>query len=74
MRIGMIGLGKIGAPLAERLKAKGHEVVGFDSNPESIHALAKKRNHPRNRLRGSHSEIRKPKNSAHAGPGRKTSR
>ena len=42
MRIGMIGLGKIGAPLAERLKAKGHEVVGFDSNPESIHALAKK--------------------------------
>jgi 6-phosphogluconate dehydrogenase len=30
MRIGMVGLGKMGGNMAERLRRAGHEVVGFD--------------------------------------------
>ena len=36
MRLGMIGLGRMGANMAERLRAGGHEVVGFDPfSPQS---------------------------------------
>ena len=34
MKIGMVGLGRMGGNMAERLRRKGHEVVGFDRNPE----------------------------------------
>ena len=34
MKIGLIGLGRMGAGIAERLRRKGHEVVGYDRNPE----------------------------------------
>jgi 6-phosphogluconate dehydrogenase len=34
MKIGMVGLGRMGAGLAARLKGAGHEVVGYDQNPE----------------------------------------
>lgn len=30
MKLGMVGLGKMGANMAERLRQHGHEVVGFD--------------------------------------------
>ncbi|MBA3534630.1 MAG: decarboxylating 6-phosphogluconate dehydrogenase [Ardenticatenales bacterium] len=40
MQLGMIGLGKMGANMAERLVRHGHEVVGFDLQPESIQGLA----------------------------------
>lgn len=33
MKIGMIGLGKMGGNMAERLRRAGHEVVGFDRDP-----------------------------------------
>jgi 6-phosphogluconate dehydrogenase len=33
MRIGLIGLGRMGAGIAERLRRGGHEVVGYDQNP-----------------------------------------
>ena len=36
MELGMIGLGKMGANMAERLVREGHRVVGFDLSPESI--------------------------------------
>jgi len=39
MNIGMIGLGKMGANMAERLVRGGHRVVGFDLNPESVAGL-----------------------------------
>jgi len=35
MQIGLIGLGKMGGNMAERLRADGHEVVGYDRNPAS---------------------------------------
>jgi 6-phosphogluconate dehydrogenase len=34
MKIGMVGLGRMGGNMAERLRRKGHEVVGFDRNPD----------------------------------------
>lgn len=33
MRIGLVGLGRMGANMAKRLRANGHEVVGFDLDP-----------------------------------------
>ncbi len=33
MQIGMIGLGKMGGNMAERLRRAGHEVVGYDRDP-----------------------------------------
>ncbi len=36
MELGMIGLGKMGANMAERLVKDGHRVVGYDLNPESV--------------------------------------
>lgn len=40
MRIGLIGLGKMGANMAERLRQAGHEVVGYDRNPEAPRTVA----------------------------------
>ncbi len=36
MQLGMIGLGKMGANMSQRLVNAGHEVVGFDIDPDSI--------------------------------------
>ena len=35
MRIGMIGLGKMGANMTERLLKGGHEVVAYDLSAEA---------------------------------------
>jgi 6-phosphogluconate dehydrogenase len=40
MRIGMIGLGKMGGNMARRLLRGGHEVVVFDVSKENIDALS----------------------------------
>ena len=40
MRIGMVGLGKMGANMTKRLIEKGHEVVGFDLGAEARAAVA----------------------------------
>lgn len=34
MQLGLIGLGKMGGNMRERLRRAGHEVVGFDFNPD----------------------------------------
>ena len=39
MELGMIGLGKMGANMTERLVRAGHHVVGFDLNSESIERI-----------------------------------
>lgn len=39
MDIGMIGLGKMGANMAERLVRAGHRVVGYDLFPEAVEAV-----------------------------------
>lgn len=40
MKISVIGLGKLGAPLAAVLASKGHDVVGVDVNPGFVVLLA----------------------------------
>lgn len=40
MRVAMIGLGKMGANMARRLRRAGHEVVGYNLHPEVTLALA----------------------------------
>ena len=40
MKTSVIGLGKLGAPLAAVLASKGHQVVGVDVNPDFVRALA----------------------------------
>lgn len=42
MDLGMIGLGKMGANMAERLVRGGHRVVGFDLSPESVASLVER--------------------------------
>ncbi len=39
MQLGLIGLGKMGGNMAERLRLGGHQVVGFDFNPDAIAKL-----------------------------------
>jgi 6-phosphogluconate dehydrogenase len=34
MKIGLVGLGRMGGNMRERLRRSGHEVVGYDRNPE----------------------------------------
>jgi len=36
MKLGMIGLGKMGANMSKRLLRDGHEVVGFDLNADAV--------------------------------------
>ena len=48
MQLGLIGLGKMGANMRERLRQAGHTVVGYNRNPEvsdvaSLEELAQKR-------------------------------
>jgi 6-phosphogluconate dehydrogenase len=52
MQIGMIGLGRMGGNMAERLRRAGHEVVGYDRDPKvsdvsSLEDLAERLSAPR---------------------------
>jgi 6-phosphogluconate dehydrogenase len=40
MQIGLIGLGKMGGNMAERMRQAGHEVVGYDRNPDAPRTVA----------------------------------
>ena len=39
MRIAVVGLGKLGAPLAAVMASKGNDVLGIDVNPEAVRLL-----------------------------------
>ena len=52
MQLGLIGLGKMGGNMRDRLRSAGHEVVGYDPRPEvtdvdSLAALAAALSAPR---------------------------
>jgi 6-phosphogluconate dehydrogenase len=44
MQLGLIGLGKMGGNMAERLRLAGHQVVGFDFNAEAVGRLTQSGN------------------------------
>ena len=39
MELGIIGLGKMGGNMAERLRLAGHRVIGFDFNADAVKKL-----------------------------------
>ena len=39
MHISVVGLGKLGAPLAAVLADRGHHVIGVDSSPDAVNAI-----------------------------------
>ncbi len=43
MKLGMIGLGRMGANMAARLLGAGHEVVAFDRHPEKVAGCSSRR-------------------------------
>ena len=52
MQLGMVGLGKMGGNMAQRLRDKGHDVVGFDFDPavrdvDSLSGLVERLSAPR---------------------------
>src|SRR3954453_23737317 len=52
MKMGIVGLGRMGAGITERLRRDGHEVVGYDRNPavsevRSLEALVQALEAPR---------------------------
>ncbi|MBI3990082.1 MAG: NAD(P)-binding domain-containing protein, partial [candidate division NC10 bacterium] len=42
MELGLIGLGRMGANMTERLFKGGHRVVGYDRNPEAVRRVVEK--------------------------------
>jgi len=42
MELGMIGLGRMGANMTERLMRAGHRVVSYDRSPQAVEAVARK--------------------------------
>ncbi|HUJ19043.1 MAG TPA: decarboxylating 6-phosphogluconate dehydrogenase [Nitrospirota bacterium] len=50
MKLGYIGLGKMGFNMVQRLLEKGHEVVAYDRSPESVKAIAKEGARPADSL------------------------
>jgi 6-phosphogluconate dehydrogenase len=42
MELGMIGLGRMGANMTERLVRAGHHVVGYDRSPDAVHGIVAK--------------------------------
>ena len=52
MQLGLIGLGRMGANMRQRIRAGGHEVIGYDKNPAvrdvaSLATMVKKLSGPR---------------------------
>ena len=38
MKIGLVGLGRMGSAIAQRLGECGHEVIAWDKNPKAVAA------------------------------------
>jgi 3-hydroxyisobutyrate dehydrogenase len=55
MRIGFVGLGAMGAPMAARLVGAGHEVHGFDVRPAAVEAFVSRGGHAADSARAAAS-------------------
>ncbi|NDG27578.1 MAG: hypothetical protein EB120_10455, partial [Proteobacteria bacterium] len=60
MRIGFIGLGKLGLPVALAIESKGHTVCGFDTNADVKKYLEEKKLPYRNLLLKTRASEKKP--------------
>jgi 6-phosphogluconate dehydrogenase len=61
MEIGLIGLGKMGANMAERLLKGGHKVVGYDRDAQAVKRIADQGNIGANSLDDLVAKLKAPK-------------
>ncbi len=61
MKIGLIGLGKMGANMAKRLLEGGHKVVGFDRDPQAVKRIVDDGNEGANSIDDLISKLPSPK-------------
>jgi 6-phosphogluconate dehydrogenase len=61
MQLGLIGLGKMGGFMAERIHNAGHQVVGFDFSPEAVAKLSASGNVGANSLEDMVSKLEAPR-------------
>src|SRR5688572_19993771 len=61
MKLSMIGLGRMGANMARRLLAGGHQVVAYDLAPENVRALERASAEPAFTLAEAASKLRAPR-------------
>lgn len=61
MKVGFIGLGRMGAALVAHAREKGHEVVGYNRSPDAMRALQKKGMHPAYSVRDLVAKLPKPR-------------
>jgi len=61
MQLGLIGLGKMGGFMAERIHNAGHQVVGFDFSAEAVSKLAASGNVGANSLEDMVSKLEAPR-------------
>jgi 6-phosphogluconate dehydrogenase len=61
MELGMIGLGRMGANMAERLVQGGHRVVGFDPNPKAVQGARDHGVVPADSLKSLLDQLRAPR-------------
>jgi 6-phosphogluconate dehydrogenase len=61
MKLGYIGLGKMGFNMVKRLLEKGHEVTVFDTNRESVTNIAKHGAHPSDELQSLAKDLVPPR-------------
>ncbi len=61
MQIGMIGLGRMGANMVQRLMKDGHECIVFDMNTDTVKKLAAQGATGANSLKDFVSRLSKPR-------------
>ncbi|MGO9480392.1 MAG: phosphogluconate dehydrogenase (NAD(+)-dependent, decarboxylating) [Candidatus Kryptoniota bacterium] len=61
MEIGLIGLGKMGANMAERLLKGGHRVVGYDHDPQAVKRIVDQGNSGASSLDDLVGKLKPPK-------------
>jgi 6-phosphogluconate dehydrogenase len=61
MELGMVGLGKMGGFMTERLLRGGHRVVGFDRNASVVQELAQKGATPADSLEKTVAQLKAPR-------------
>src|SRR5271166_1517755 len=61
MELGMIGLGKMGAAMVERLRRAGHRLVGYDRDPAAVQHVTEKGATPAASLDALVSELTPPR-------------
>lgn len=60
MELGLIGLGKMGANMAERLRNGGHKVVGYDRDADAVRKVIDRGNEGANSLNELVSKLTSP--------------